>query len=248
MHMMASIAAVRQRVTRVRTELCLALSLSVALLLYGNLTSLASAAAREHFLLWSNLGVLAVLLVWAFGRVRLSLRETGLDPANARGSAMYGLAICAIASVPPLLFILLAPLFNGGPVEEPEITSRSGTGMAYFLLFRQPVGTGLFEEVTFRGVLYGAWQRAAGDRGSFLATSATFALWHVVITSKTVAESDVVGAAPAIAAGVVVSIAGLFIGGLIFAYLRWHTQSIVAPALAHWLIVASMAAAIWTVG
>ena len=42
--------------------------------------------------------------------------------------------------------------------------------------------------------------------------------------------------------------AGLFVGGMIFAYLRWKTGSIAAPAVAHWLIVALMAAAIWVVG
>ena len=156
--------------------------------------------------------------------------------------------LSVVAAIPPVAFITLAPLFNGGPVEAPDITERSGVSMAFFLLFRQPVGTALFEEVAFRGVLYGVWQRAGGDRGALVATAATFSLWHLVITSRTVIESGVVSTPPAVIAGVAVSLVGLFVGGLIFAYLRWHTQSIAAAVVAHWLIVALMTVAVWSVG
>jgi membrane protease YdiL (CAAX protease family) len=87
--------------------------------------------------------------------------------------------------------------------------------------------------------------RAGGERLAWLTSSAVFALWHVVISSRTVAESGVVDAPAAVAAGVVVSLLGLFAGGLIFAYLRWHTRSIAAAAVAHWLIVALMTVAVW---
>jgi membrane protease YdiL (CAAX protease family) len=52
----------------------------------------------------------------------------------------------------------------------------------------------------------------------------------------------------AVVAGVIVSLAGLFVGGLIFAYLRWHTRSIAAAVMAHWLIVALMTTTIWVMG
>jgi membrane protease YdiL (CAAX protease family) len=245
---MASLVDVRQRVTAVRPELRTALALSLLLLLYSNGTSGFDHDARERFLLWSNLGLLALLLAWALGAARFTLAEVGLDPRNAVGSAAFGLVLSVLAAVPPVLFIVLAPLFNGGPVEADDITGRSGAAMAFFLLFRQPVGTALFEELAFRGILYGAWLRVGGERAAFLGTATVFALWHSVITSRTVIESGVVESPPAIVAGVAVSLLGLFAGGLIFAYLRWHTQSIAAAVIAHWLIVAAMAAAVWGLG
>ena len=133
-------------------------------------------------------------------------------------------------------------------MEAPEITERSGASLAYFLAFRQPVGTALFEEVAFRGVLYGAWRRVGGDRMALVATSLVFMLWHIVITSRTVAESGVVDGPPMVALGVIVSLAGLFVGGLVFAYLRWHTRSIAAAVVAHWLIVAAMVVTVWSLG
>lgn len=245
---MASLIDVRERVTNVRPEVWAAVALSVALLVYGNTTSSFSHDARGVFLLWSNLGLMAALLAWALGRARLTVRDLGLSPRPVVGSALVGTLLSVVVAIPPVAFIALAPVFNGGPVEVEGLTGRSGAAMAYFLLFRQPVGTALFEEVAFRGVLYGVWRRVGGDRAALLATATTFSLWHVVITSSTVADSGVVSNPTLVGLGVIVSLVGLFVGGLIFAYLRWHTRSIAAAVMAHWLIVAFMSIAVWAVG
>ena len=242
---MASLVDVRKRLIGLRPGVRVALALSAILLIYGNASAVVPHHTREQFLLWSNLALLALLLAWALAPARFSVQEIGLDPRTALGSAVVGGVLSVLAAVPPVLFIVLAPIITGDPVEAPDITERSGAGVAYFLAFRQPVGTALFEEVAFRGVLYGAWHRAGGDRLAMLATALVFSLWHVVITSRSVAESGVVDSPVLVAAGVVVSLGGLFMGGLIFAYLRWHTRSIAAPVMAHWLIVALMSVTVW---
>ena len=242
---MATLVDVRERLVTVRPEVRTALALSALLLLYSNGTSGFPHDTRDQFLLWTNLALGAALLLWAFAGARMDERELGLDRRSAPASAMFGVILSVLAAVPPVLFVVLAPLFNGGPVEAPEITKKSGAGLAYFLLFRQPVGTALFEEVTFRGVLYAAWARAGGDKLAILASSAVFSLWHIVITSRTVIESGVVSTPVTTTLGILVSLAGLFVGGLIFAYLRWHTRSIAAAAVGHWLIVAFMTVAVW---
>jgi membrane protease YdiL (CAAX protease family) len=245
---MVSYVDLRQRVVGLRPEVRTALGLTALLLAYGNGVSLFSNSARDVFLLWSNLALLAALLAWAVWSAGFRADELGLGWRYAGRSAFVGSALSVGAAAPPLLFIGLAPLVAGNAVEAPDISSRSGSAMAYFLLLRQPIGTALFEEASFRGVLYGAWQRVGGERMAIIATSVAFALWHVVITSRSVADSGIVSSPPAVAAGVVVSLAGLFVGGLIFAYLRWRTSSIAAPVAAHWLIVAAMAALIWAIG
>ena len=245
---MLSFIDVRERVASVRLEVWVAVGLSAVLLCYGNAASSFPHDTRGQFLLWSNLALMVALLAWAVRWARCTLVEIGLDRRRVAGSALLGVVLSVLVAVPPVLFIVLAPLFTGNPVEAEEITGRSGAGMAYFLLVRQPVGTALFEEVAFRGVLYGVWQRAGGDRAAILATSVVFSLWHLVVSSRTVAESGVVSAPPAVAAGVIVLLAGLFVGGLIFAYLRWRTRSIAAPVTAHWLIVALMAVTVWVMG
>lgn len=238
---------VRQRVVRIRPEIVVAVGVSVLLLSYGNAVSGLSHDVRGRFLLWSNLALMVALLVWAFRYARLSRAELGLDVRKARASVIFGLGLTLLAAIPPLLFIVLAPLFNGGPVESDETTERSGGALAVFVLFRQPVGTALFEEVAFRGVLYGTWLRAGGERAAILATASVFALWHSVITSRTVIESGVVETPLTTAAAVVISLAGLFVGGLLFGYFRWRTRSIAAPFVSHWLIVALLTVAVWIV-
>ena len=245
---MASLVDMRQRVTNAPPQMWVAVGLSIILLIYSNATSAFPDETRQRFLLWTNLALLAALLAWALRWARMTAADLGLERKRAAGSALFGIVISVLAAIPPVAFIAFAPLFSASGVEAPEITERSGAGMAYFLLFRQPVGTALFEEVTFRGVLYGAWHRLGGDRTALLATSAVFAAWHLVITSRTVAESGVVSNPAAVVAGVIVSLAGLFVGGLIFAYLRWHTRSIAAAVTAHWLIVALMTVTIWAMG
>jgi membrane protease YdiL (CAAX protease family) len=242
---MATLTDVRHPAA-IRSGFVAAAACTIALLLYGNLVSIPSDGSRESFLLWTNLAAAAALLLWALWQ-KLSAEQIGLSWRTAPAGATVGVLVSFAAALPPVAFILLMPLINGEPVEN-DAAERSGFGLAYFVLLRQPLGTALFEEFAFRGVLYGAWARAGGDRLAFIATSVAFAIWHIVITSKTVAESGVVGSPPATVLGVLVSLAGLFVGGLIFAWLRWKTGSIVAPAVAHWLIVALMAASIWLVG
>ncbi len=94
-------------------------------------------------------------------------------------------------------------------------------------------------------MLYAAARRAAGERGAFLWTALVFALWHTAITSMTVAESGIADSRALVAIGVIVSLAGLFAGGLIFAWLRWRTHAIGAAVGLHWSVVAAMTVAVW---
>jgi len=241
-----SLADVQQRATTVRPEILVAVGFSVFLLLYGNGVSGLSHDARTSYLLWANLAVLVFMLAWAFTWGGFSARELGLAPERLPQSTALGIVLSLLAAIPPVLFIVLAPVFNGGPVASDGISERSAAGLAFFVLFRQPVGTALFEEVAFRGVLYGAWQRVGGERAAIVGSAVVFALWHSVITSRTVIESGVVDTPFGTVAGIVVSLIGLFVGGLLFAYLRWRTGSIAAPFMAHWLIVALMTVAVWS--
>jgi membrane protease YdiL (CAAX protease family) len=221
-----------------------ALLVSVLLLLYGNLTSLSESERREGFLLYGNLALLALLLLWARW-AGFSLAELGLAGAHARASALRGIVLGLALAVPPVAFIALAPFVTGEPVQAGEINDLSGSEMALRLAFRVPVGTALFEEVAFRGVLYASWLRATDLRRTVLGTGVVFALWHVVITFKSVAESEVVEGAPLIALGYLGSLLGLFVGGAAFALLRWRTGGVAGPFFFHWIVVALMTLAIW---
>lgn len=221
-----------------------AVLLSLLLVLYGNLTSLFDQERREDFLLYSNLGLLALLLLWARW-AGFTMRELGLAGAQIRSSALWGVALGVVLSLPPVAFIALVPLVTGEPIQAADINDLSGSEMALRLALRVPVGTALFEETAFRGVLYASWLRATDVRRTVLGTGFVFALWHVVVTFNSVRESEVVEAAPLIAIGYLGSLLGLFVGGTAFALLRWRTGGVAGPFFFHWIVVAFMTLAVW---
>jgi tRNA pseudouridine32 synthase/23S rRNA pseudouridine746 synthase len=204
-------------------------------LAYNNALSLAIGPGDGPGLLrvWAN-GALLALLLGAARMRGYGLRDLGLAPGAFAGGFAGGFLAGLALAVVPVGFIALAPLVTGEPIENEGITRLSGPALALRLGVRAPLGTALFEEAAFRGVLYAAARRAAGERGAFLWTALVFALWHTAITSMTVAES-----------GVIVSLAGLFAGGLIFAWLRWRTGAIGAAVGLHWSVVAAMTVAVW---
>ena len=221
-----------------------ALLLSVLLLLYGNLTSLFEPDRREDFLLYSNLGLLSLLLLWCRW-VGFSLSDLGLAAAQVRASALWGVVLGLVLALPPVAFIALAPIVTGEPVQAGEINGLSGSEMAIRLAFRVPVGTALFEEAAFRGILYAVWLRGTDLRRTVLGTGVVFALWHTVITFKSVLEAEVVESAPLVALGYLGSLLGLFLGGAAFALLRWRTGGVVGPFFFHWIVVALMTLTVW---
>src|SRR3972149_5067459 len=221
-----------------------ALLLSVLLLLYGNLTSLAEPERREDFLPYSNLGLLSLLLLWCRW-AGFTTADLGLAVARVKASAIWGVVFGLVLALALVAFIALAPFLTGEPVRAGEIDDLSGSEMAIRLAFRVPVGTALFEEVAFRGILYAAWLRATDLRRTVLGTGVVFAFWHTVITFRSVTEAEVVDSAPLIALGYAGSLLGLFVGGAAFALLRWRTGGGAGPVFFHWIVVALMTLTVW---
>jgi len=219
------------------------LVLAAVLLLYGNLSALEE-RPPANLDLWGNLALLAAVLGWLVRRgycvAELGLGRAGLGKGLAVGAA-GGAALAAV----PVGFILLAPLLTGDPIANEGITSLSGAGLFWRLAVRVPLGTAFFEEATFRGALYAALFRWGGVRAALFGTSAIFTFWHVAVSSLTVAESGLANQPALIFSGVLLSLVGVFVGGLIFAALRWRTGGIAAAATLHWTVVAAMTAAVW---
>ncbi len=106
-------------------------------------------------------------------------------------------------------------------------------GLAYHALIRIPLGTALFEEVAFRGVLFGSWSRLAGPVAGALGSSVVFGLWHIRPTLGLLDANGVAASAAAQALAVTAAVAVTFVGGLFFCLLRIRSQSLLAPIVAH---------------
>lgn len=100
-----------------------------------------------------------------------------------------------------------------------------------------PLGVVAFEEVAFRGVLWGLVEVDHGAWWAGAATSVLFGLWHVlpaVDGARANAGDDVVLSRAGLAREVVATVAFTTLAGVVFAVLRHQSGSLLAPFLLHW--------------
>lgn len=108
--------------------------------------------------------------------------------------------------------------------------------MLYQVLVRIPLGTAVFEELVFRGVLLGVFLRRLPVIAAATASAVLFGLWHVLPTLdalNTNPAGDLVQGHVALGAAVIGTVAVLTVAGFGFTWLRLRAGSLVAPILAH---------------
>jgi membrane protease YdiL (CAAX protease family) len=173
-------------------------------------TGVALIAARRAGLTWSELGL-------SRRRLRAGLRLGGAGVALV--TAAYGTAL----GVPAL-----RPLLRDARVE-----GLDGADLARQVLVRIPLGTVLWEEVAFRGVLLAALLRLVPQGAAVTASSALFGVWHVRPTLEALAANDLGRGPVRTGAAVALACCGTAVGGALFAQMRTRSGSLVAPLLLH---------------
>jgi membrane protease YdiL (CAAX protease family) len=116
-----------------------------------------------------------------------------------------------------------------------------------------PLGTALFEEVAFRGVLWGLLRRARGAWTATIVSSALFGLWHVLPSLGLATDNEAIRSTVGTGtSGKVLSVLGtvLFtaLSGVVFCELRRRSGSLLASAGLHWAtngVGVLVATAVW---
>ncbi len=191
-------------------------------------------AVPPRFYVAANLGVGAGLVHLA-RRQGCSWDDLGLSPAGWRRSLVMGGAGSALAVGGAVLTSTNAGLRRY--LLDERAQEQSGRDVMYRSLVRFPIGTALFEEVAFRGVLYGMWRRAGkSHRAATAITAIAFGVWHLIPSRKALRGNPLETRLPSrgsqmgvIAGGA--SLTGLFSFGL--TWLRIRSGSLVAPWLIH---------------
>lgn len=170
-------------------------------------------------------------LLWFARRINLAAEELGLErarvPAGLRWGAMAGILVGAV-------LVLAAAVPAARPLFDDARTAGIGPGLlAYRALIRIPLGTVLLEEVAFRSVLLAAWRRVASLPSAVAGSSFVFGLWHVRPAIDLLIENDVAADGPARILAMLGAVAGTFIAGVAFCWLRVKSGSLLAPVLAH---------------
>lgn len=233
-----------------RDSLTGALCIGALLAAYGNIFNLIAhrvvGRVRPVVHIGGPLALLAGTVCWHGAVERRPLSTLGLHRQAWQRNLCWGTAAgTALALLPALWFRLPSrrQAVQFGEVEE--------IGLKAFctrVLVITPVLVALVEEVCFRGFLQEKLCRALPGRASLAVTlsSLSFALWHVTVNVLTLRRTNVLtaGLAP-LPVALVGGLASVFAGGLVFGGLHYHTRSLVAPFIAHWLVDALMLLALY---
>jgi uncharacterized protein len=203
------------------------LLLTAFLTAYNNATNLLR--VPDVWYVPMNLTV-GALLVLAAHRHGLSLAEQGLSSEGVAPGLRWGLAIAGVVAVGlgvALLVPAAQPLLG-----DQRVAHLTPAGLLFTVALRIPLGTALFEELAFRGVLLAVWQRHTTLVTGIVVSSLVFGLWHIGPTIVALQRNGVTmgaGGWATVAGSVVVTT----VAGVMFCLLRLHTGGIVGPVIVH---------------
>lgn len=162
--------------------------------------------------------------------------DLGLDPRRAEAGVRLGLVASGVVAA-GAASALSHPSLRRYLLDQ-RAANQERDDVLFHVLVRFPLGTALFEEVAFRGVVEGIWRRSgATEREAAFAAAALFGLWHLIPTRDAMPGSPLAGSprsdtsrAAAVLAGAVATTAAASLG---FSWLRRRSGSLLAPWLAH---------------
>jgi membrane protease YdiL (CAAX protease family) len=184
-------------------------------------------------------GPLGALLLLLLARVAgLGADDVGLGRRSLRRGAVY--ALCCIAAV-AVVYAVAAwlPATRSAFLDERYRTDLGAALRVAFVVI--PLGTILFEEVAFRGVLWGLVRREWGTVPATVVSSALFGVWHVLPSLRlNRVNPAVTGLLGPGRTGQAVTVAGAVVftaaAGVLFCELRRRSGSLVAPIGLHWAV------------
>jgi uncharacterized protein len=173
-------------------------------------------------------GALLVALALLSGA---SPADLGLSATDAPRGLVVGAALALLVAV--ALVIGAALPATRELFEDERVAGLDRGGLAYQGLVRIPLGTAVFEELAFRGVLLALLMRVTSTVTAVATSSALFGLWHILPTLSALRINDIGGGPAARMAAVGGAVVATGIGGVILCWLRLRTGSLVAPVVVH---------------
>jgi len=118
-------------------------------------------------------------------------------------------------------------------LDDKRISGLDGRAIAYQAVVRIPIGTVLWEETAFRGVLQAALRRIMSDNAAILLTGGLFGVWHVRPTLEALRVNGLASGRGQAAARVFAGCTAMVGGGVFLSWLRARSGSLTAPVLLH---------------
>lgn len=159
---------------------------------------------------------------------------TAADMGFGRGRWRPGRLGSRLAAAAAAGWVLAAVIPAVRPVlDDQRVTTLDGRAVAYQAMVRIPVGTVLWEEVAFRGVLQAALRRVMSENAAIAVTSGVFGIWHIRPTAGALRINGLDGGRGQAMAGVVAGVAVTTAGGVLLSWLRARSGRLAAPVLLH---------------
>jgi membrane protease YdiL (CAAX protease family) len=185
---------------------------------------------------WHNRRYVRVNLC-ATGAALAAAALSGLTHADlglGRGRWLPGRLGYRLAGTVTAGWLLIAAVPAARPLlGDKRIAALDGRAAAYQALIRIPVGTALWEEIAFRGVLQAALRRVMPKATAIAVTSCVFGVWHIRPTLQALRANGQAGTRGRAVAGVTAGVAATTAGGVLFSWLRERSGSVTAPILLH---------------
>ena len=222
-------AAVRKGpASRRRADIGFAIASCVVLAAYNNLAGMLPWHRRRYTLLNVCAAGAALAVAAAAG---LTTADLGLGREELRPGLRLGSAAAAATAGG---WVLIAAVPATRPVLRDErIAGLSGRAVAYQVLVRIPLGTVLWEETAFRGMLQAALCRVMPGGAAIAVTSCIFGIWHIGPTAGALRINGLADRPGKILAGVTAGVAATAAGGMLLSWLRVRSGSLAAPILLH---------------
>lgn len=161
--------------------------------------------------------------------------DLGLDVSRARAGLRLGLAGAGLATAVAVAGLAL-PSTRKYMLDQRSADQRN-RDVAYRTMLRFPLGTALFEEVAFRGVIFAIWRRTGATKSqAALAAAITFGLWHIIPGNDALTGNPLASRFESPGSRITVVLAGTVISGLAglgFGWMRDRSGSLAAPWLTH---------------
>lgn len=167
-----------------------------------------------------------------FGRGTWSLR--GPESRWAIAAASGWLLVAALPATRPVL-------------GDKRIADLDARAVAYQVAVRIPLGTVLWEETAFRGVLQAALRRIMHENTAIAVTSGVFGIWHIRPSLQALRANDLADNRMHSIAGVCAGVAATAAGGALLSWLRERSGGLAAPMALHLVTNCGGAVAAWAV-
>ncbi len=208
--------------------------LSVILVAYNVLFSLLPSELLNLLYVPANLVFAAIIFLGARKLLGISYADVGLRSDTLKKGTIWGFSVGLT-----IVIILSLGIYFLGFMDRLSSSYEANPTTLADLLFRIfiriPLGTALVEEILFRGILIALLvSNGLSNIKCILISCIVFGLWHIGLALKVDPEIQLFSWAWLTTAMGTIGM-GL-IGGLVFAFMRFWTNSLVAPMLVHWLI------------